>query len=254
MSEFDEEAASYDAHFSDTCVGKEQRRQVYQALEKDGLFSNQRILELNCGTGIDAAEFLKRGNTVLATDASPGMLEEAKKRLPAENLRLLRLEEIRSLEEKFSLIFSNFGGVNCLSPEQMQTFLREAENCLTPGGSLVLVVMGKRTCWERFYLFLKGKRKEMNRRNTRLEIEVPVGNGTVATWYYSPKELMAMNSESFSVRSQKPIGLFVPPSYLAPFFERRKLSFRFLKMMDRLFRFPGCSNFSDHYYLHLRKK
>ena len=254
MSEFDHEAQSYDVHFSDTCVGKEQRRQVYQELSKDRLFNKQRVLELNCGTGIDAQTFLRRGNSVLATDASEGMLIEAQKRIPKENTRELRLQELDSLNGNFTLLFSNFGGINCLDHVQMKSFLKAAADKLEEGGTLVLVVMGKRCKWDRFYLRSKGKKSEINRRDTDLGVEVPITGGNVTTWYYSPKELISLSAEYFSVRTQKPIGLFVPPSYLAPFFERRKLSFGFLKFMDRLFRFPGCSNFSDHYYLSLRKK
>lgn len=254
MKSFDQEAGAYDAHFSHSCVGIEQRRQVWQQLEKQGLTSGQRVLELNCGTGIDAAEFLRRGNSVCATDASEGMLREAQKRVPAENLRALRLEELGSVEGGYTLLFSNFGGVNCLDRSQMRTFLEAAAAKLVANGQVVLVVMGKRCAWDRLYLRFKGRRAEINRRNTDLGLEVPVADGTVTTWYYSPKELVEMAQTSFALSAQKPIGLYVPPSYLAPFFERRKMLFRFLKFMDRIFRFRGCANFSDHYYLSLRKK
>jgi hypothetical protein len=135
----------------------------------------------------------------------------------------------------------------------MQRFLQAAEKRLNPGGNLVLVVMGKRTCWDRFYLFLKGKRKEMNRRNSREGIEVPLADGTVTTWYYSPKELIQMAGSNFTPQHVKPIGLFVPPSYLAPLCTRRKVFFRFLKFMDRWTRIGSFANFSDHYYLRLEK-
>jgi len=182
------------------------------------------------------------------------MLIEAQKRIPKENTLALRLEELDSLEGDFTLLFSNFGGINCLNHAQMKSFLKSAADKLEEGGTLVLVVMGKRCIWDRFYLRLKGKKSEIKRRDTNSGVEIPITGGTVTTWYYAPKELIALSTENFTVRTIKPIGLFVPPSYLAPFFDRRKRSFGFLKFMDRLFRFPRCSNFSDHYYLSLRKK
>lgn len=251
---FDLEAPHYDKLFSDTIVGKEQRRQVHRALEKDGLFTGQHLLELNCGTGIDALEFHRRGNTVLATDQSPGMLDMARKHFPDGEFAQLRLQDVRNIQGTFSLLFSNFGGVNCLSPEELNTFFSSASDLLKPGGHLVLVVMGKRCWWDNLYLLLTRKFTRIGRRNTTLPVPVPVAERVVSTWYYSPKDIRKMTEGCYSRVSLRPIGVFVPPSYLAPYFDRHRSLFGVLKSLDRLFRWRPLADFSDHYYLCLQKK
>ncbi len=219
---FDREARHYDALFTDTSVGKAQRAQVYHALEKDGLFSGRRVLEINCGTGADALEFHKRGNTILATDISPGMLETAGERFPEGEFVQLDMRAIGTLDGNFDLIFSNFGGVNCLSPEELQAFIGNCSAKLSPEGFLVLVIMGKRCWWDNVYLLLKGRFSQLGRRNTTKAINVPVADTVVATWYHAPREVKRMAEKHFHSVRQVPVGLWVPPSYMAPFFERKK--------------------------------
>lgn len=254
MSEFDQEAAQYDAHFTLSCVGIAQREQVHATLSKDGFFTGQKVLEINCGTGVDALEFHRRGNSIRATDLSEKMVEVARTRNPAGDFEVLDARNLAAVDEQYSLVFSNFGGVNCFSPEEFKQFFEEAHTVIHDGGHLVLVVMGKRCTWDSLYFFLKGQWSKMGRRNTSEALEVPVGEEFVRTWYYSPKELRKISSTYFEVKRVKPIGLFVPPSFLKCFFKRHPILFGILKKMDALFRFSIFSNFSDHYYLSLGKK
>ena len=254
MSDFDAAANNYDATFTSTRIGRAQRDQVYRALQKNGLQTDQHLLEINCGTGEDALQFHQWGNTVLATDYSEAMLNVARKKWPDGNFRQLDMREIGTMTDHYSLIFSNFGGVNCLSPEELKQFLSDASAQLESNGNLVLVIMGKKCIWDNFYLFVKGKWSQLRRRNTTKSIGVEVDGTLVNTWYHSPREVKKMASEHFHVRQCKPIGLYVPPSYLAPFFERKGFFLALLKIKDSVVRFPFLSNFSDHYYLSLQKK
>ena len=112
---FDKAASNYDDTFTKTDIGKMQRALVYAELSKH-LISVQNILEINCGTGEDAIWFAKQNFTVTATDISPKMIEVAKSKA---NLNF-SVADINSMAttfegEKFDLLFSNFGGLNCLS-------------------------------------------------------------------------------------------------------------------------------------------
>ena len=254
MSEFDSAASGYDLEFTKTRVGQAQREQVYRALKADGLTRNQSVLEINCGTGEDALQFHHWGNTVLATDFSEEMLEVARKKFPKGDFAQLDMKNIGNLENQYSLIFSNFGGINCLSPEEFKQYLSDKSACLLDNGYLVLVIMGKKCLWDNFYLFMKGKWSKLRRRNTTKPLEVSVGETHVKTWYYSPKDVKRMLGENFTVKHVKPIGLYVPPSYMAPFFEKKGFLLSLLKFKDRFVRLPLFSNFSDHYYISLTKK
>lgn len=57
-------AENYDQVLPETLIGRVQRAAIWRELE--GLFrSGQRILELNCGTGIDAVYLASKGVRVL---------------------------------------------------------------------------------------------------------------------------------------------------------------------------------------------
>ncbi len=254
MSEFDRAASEYDQTFTNTLVGKEQRRQVFEALAKDQLDQEQKILEINCGTGVDAKYLAAQGNDVLATDFSQAMIDTAKINFPNGNFMQLDMMRIHELPENYSLIFSNFGGLNCLSPDDLKQFITNAYEKLEKDGHLALVIMGKRCFWDNAYLFLKGKWSSIGRRNTLKPIEVSLGQDSVKTWYFSPKEVKGFAQEHYHIKRLKPIGLYVPPSYMAPFFENRRWLFSLFKLKDRFVRFSFLSNFSDHYYICLQKK
>ena len=70
---FDRIATRYDALWTTTAIGRAQRNLVWR--DMDALFHpGERILDIGCGTGEDAAHFAARGVTVYATDASPAMV------------------------------------------------------------------------------------------------------------------------------------------------------------------------------------
>ena len=76
---FDELAADYDATFSDSALGKTLRSLVWARLEQ--IFRpSQRVLELGCGTGVDALALARRGVEVVAIDASQGMIQVARQK------------------------------------------------------------------------------------------------------------------------------------------------------------------------------
>lgn len=70
-------AETYDQVFPETLIGRAQREIVWQELAC--VFqAGQRILELNCGTGVDAVHLAESGVRVLACDISPRMIELAR--------------------------------------------------------------------------------------------------------------------------------------------------------------------------------
>src|SRR5450631_3952403 len=110
-------AESYDRNFPETVVGKVQRDAVWHELDKT-FQPGMRVLELNCGTGIDAVHLAKLGVRVVACDLSPKMIDTARQRLNAADLdgrvdfRVLDTEKIETLrvEAPFDGAFSNFSG------------------------------------------------------------------------------------------------------------------------------------------------
>jgi len=152
---FDTLAPDYDARFTESTLGRILRRAVWQWL--DAAFTpGDRVLELNCGTGEDAVHLAARGVRVLATDASPAMLDVARAKVERVGLgasvetRVVELERLdRMLEASHGPMdgaFSNFGGLNCVADLPRTAHALAA--LLRPGARAVLCVMGPVVPWE----------------------------------------------------------------------------------------------------------
>lgn len=167
---FDHIADDYDRNFTLTETGKLARQIVMdyvgKNIIKDGHLS---ILELNCGTGEDAIQFHKGGNEVFATDVSAGMIRVARAKAgnaEGKGLTFIRLsfEELPQdwMKEKFDLVFSNFGGLNCLIESELCSLFQAVKVILKPRGRFVGVVMPGYCLWKFFISHLKDNGKKLS--------------------------------------------------------------------------------------------
>ncbi|MDH7448059.1 class I SAM-dependent methyltransferase [Aquimarina sp. 2201CG14-23] len=263
MSEsFDIAAIAYDTTFTSSHIGKLQRDLVHQYVKKVlPVDQKLHILEINCGTGHDAIWLASQGHRVIATDISSEMISVAKtkqrsdhKDLEFRQLDINKLETFDT-EHSFDLIFSDFGGLNCLSNSQLQTFFTSAEKKLKPNGKVVAVIMPKHCVIETFYFILKGKIKKAFRRNTNHAVVANVDGTPVNTWYYNPKNILKVSAKLYKVMNIKPIGFCIPPSYLEPFLKNNIGFLKVLSNLDAFFRrFSFLSKYSDHYVISLSKR
>jgi len=258
MEDFDHIAHLYDEDFTFSEIGKLQRERVWLYLDsmlpKDTTLD---ILELNCGTGEDAARFAERGHRVLATDISPKMVEVAKTKseqkgfanlVASQTLDITALNPTLLNERKFDWVFSNFGGLNCLNEQDLRNFAAHLPQILKTNGRFIAVIMPDACLWERFYFLFKGNKEEAYRRFKKSGIPVPVEGKMVHTWYYSPTDFRNFFEEEFKFKEQKPIGLFVPPSYLEFYFGKRKGLLKGLSLFEGTFGgIGGLSKFADHF-------
>ena len=121
---FDALAPDYDARFTQGVLGRTLRRAVWRWLDR-AFAPGQRVLELNCGSGEDAVHLAARGVRVLATDASPAMLDATRAKVDRAGLGRsveIRPADIERLDQALAgssdLLdgaFSNFGGLNCVA-------------------------------------------------------------------------------------------------------------------------------------------
>lgn len=289
---FDAVACDYDAAFTNTAVGRLLRERVWQIFGdlvicefRDSSVSppNHQItkspihqaLELNCGTGEDAIWLARQGCQVLATDISPEMIEAARMKATVQlsessiRFQVCNFAEIgRFSGQQFDLVFSNFGGLNCASPEELRQLAFDLQKLIAPGGLFVAVVMS-RFCWqETLYFLLKGKPREAFRRLSRKSVSARLDEKmTVPTWYYSPSEFqrlfcttdLQIRRPSRSARRicksvvQKPVGFWLPPSYLNPFFEKRPRLLRVLNFLEKNCTPAWFAPAADHFLICLEK-
>jgi ubiquinone/menaquinone biosynthesis C-methylase UbiE len=266
MSEqaFDVLAPGYDQSFSRSVIGFQQRMISRRWLEK--ILPNKthlKILEINCGTGEDAIWLASLGHEVIATDQSPKMIEEAESKLEfydQENLPQFSVCDINEIKHefagrKFDLVFSNFAGLNCLDPAQMNVVGNNLQSVLQPGGHLALVLFGKHCFWESMYYLFKLKPGQAFRRWGNESIDVQLkDNVQQAVYYYSTRELCRC-FQGFNMIETKPVGLFIPPSYLENAMQKRPGLFNFLAGMEKRFgHFSFTSPLADHSYFLFKNK
>ncbi|MES2411842.1 MAG: methyltransferase domain-containing protein [Bacteroidota bacterium] len=257
VASFDKAAINYDYTFTNTEIGRMQRNLVHAELSNQ-LTSVQNILEINCGTGEDAVWLAKQNFKVIATDISSKMIEVAKSKTTFENLKFITAD-IKNIApifdgQKFDLIFSNFGGLNCLPKSDLKKFFNDSNSLLSEKGKLVLVIMPKNTLWEQFYFLAKAQFPSVLRRKKE-SVFVDVDGEKIPTYYYNPKDIVNLAKDGFDLVAQKPIGFFVPPSYLEPFFKNKKGLLRFLNAAEnRIKNWAFLSKYADHYIITLQRR
>lgn len=260
---FDSVAVDYDDAFTRSWIGQQQRAQVWRYLESNiKVESEQNILELNCGTGEDACMLSEKGHKVVATDISESMLEQT--RLKQRERSIKNIEVILSdmtsaasllKNRKFNLVFSNFGGLNCISPEEIRKLSGDLSRLLEKDGKMILVVIGRKCVWEKIYYYFKGMKSQAQRRNNTEAVPVNLGNTEQKTWYYSPEELSDLFKEHFKKKKAGAIGLFVPPSYLETGIRNKNFLKIILRGLDRIFgSLSFLADYGDHFIIEFEKK
>ena len=257
QASFDKAALFYDETFTNSEIGKMQRKLVYKNLSKQ-LNSVQDILEINCGTGEDAIWLAQQNFNVTATDISTKMIEIAKKKSTIGNLKFITVD-IKNITQnfdgqKFDLVFSNFGGLNCLPKADLQKFFTDSDSLLSDKGKLVLVIMPKNTIWEQFYFLIKAKFSSVLRRKKEVAF-AEVDGEKIPTYYYNPKDIVNLAKDDFDLVAKRPIGFFVPPSYLETVFKNKKGFLKILNSMETVISgWSFLSDYADHYIITLQKR
>ena len=98
-----------------------------------------RLLDVGCGAGLALQLAVKRGASVSGIDASTGLLEVAKERLPDADLRQGDIEELPFDDDTFDAVTA-FNAVQYASdPTQA---LREIKRVAKPGASVAIATWG----------------------------------------------------------------------------------------------------------------
>jgi SAM-dependent methyltransferase len=256
---FDGVAADYDGPTGNNEIVQYMRERLRQVV-LTSVPSGGRLLDLGCGTGLDAAYFAERGYEVVGIDSSPLMIERSRDRLRKTSLadraefHLLGLEELALLPSSaFDLIYSNLGPLNCAL--SLTWVSRDCAGLLRPGGRLVVSVIGRWCPWEIAYYSCQGKLARASVRRQRSFRPVRLGAGSVWTRYYAPAELGAAFRGEFSVRHQRALGLLVPPPYLVGLYHRLgPLRAVLSTVEDWIASWPVARTLGDHFLMVLDRR
>lgn len=257
---FDAVAERYDETFTNSTIGRAQRAAVWNRLDKI-FFSGDQVLEIGCGTGVDACHLAARGVRVTACDNSPRMIELTIRRAEFQqkqgfiDARLLAAEQLGDLSAgPFDGVFSNFGALNCVSdPAALASSLAQL---LRPGAIALLCWMGPSCLWELlFYLARRDLRKAL-RRFRRGGVLARLGDGPpVRVIYPSVHSLTRAFIPHFRLLSVQGIGLFVPPTYCEEWARRFPRLLHLAERADAEFgACPGIQMLADHILLCFERK
>jgi SAM-dependent methyltransferase len=202
---FDAVAEQYDALWTSTAVGRVQREAVWRII--DPLFRpGDFVLDLGCGTGIDALHLMARGVSVHGIDSSPEMVRIARAR--GVSASTLSLEALHTLPGRFDGAISNFGPLNCV--ERTDSVAPALARLIRPGGVAAVCVIGEFCLRETLRYLGRGAWRKAFRR-LRPPALSSIG---VRVAYPSVRELARAFHPHFRLTCWRGIGVFVPPSYV----------------------------------------
>jgi ubiquinone/menaquinone biosynthesis C-methylase UbiE len=255
---FDRIAHDYDRSFTDSLIGRAQRDAVWKVLTRT-FQKNDRVLELNCGTGEDAIYLAGNGISVVALDASQQMIARAEQRLQHKSpqipavFRELPTERIGELrpEKQFDGVFSNFSGLNCIA--DLAAVARSVARLVKPDGRLVLCFSTRFCLIEILYYLVLGRWRTALRR-CKGYTDVTIDGVSFMVYYPTLRKIRRTFAPDFRLCSCTGIGVAVPPSYLEAWARQHPRLFRLLRRLEeRLAALPILRITGDHVLLCFEK-
>ena len=256
---FDSVAADYDGPIGNNALIQAMRRRLWREVE-GRVPAGGRLLDLGCGTGLDAVHFADRGYEVHATDWSPQMVLKTGQRVGARGLRErvtvqhLGIQELDRLgAERFDGIYSNLGPLNCAP--KLELVAQRCARLLAPGGTLVVSVIGRTCPWEWVHYVARGHLRRARIRGAERAVPVGLNERTVWTRYYSPREFADSFAPYFTLRHYEGMLIVAPPPYLVDLHTRLgRFGHALLRLDERLGRWPLARDGGDHFLMVLTKR
>jgi ubiquinone/menaquinone biosynthesis C-methylase UbiE len=255
---FDRIAQDYDRTFTDSLIGRAQRDAVWKVLSRT-FRANEKVLELNCGTGEDAIFLAANGVSVLALDASPQMIARAEQRLQHNALqspivfRELPTERIGELhpETQFDGALSNFSGLNCIA--DLEEVVSSLAILVKQGGRLALCFSTRFCLIEILYYLAVGQWRKAFRRCKGYS-KVTLDGMQFTVYYPTLRKIRQSFAPNFRLSFCTGIGVAIPPSYFEGWVRRHAGLVPSLRRMEALLAtFPILRSTGDHVLLCFEK-
>ena len=223
------------------------------------------LLELGCGTGVEAVALARAGLRLVATDPSEAMLAQAADRVCRAGLQgsiaLRRLGAGAAgllLGEfgpgRFDGAYSGFGPLNC-EPELQRT-AAALHGLIRPGGRLIVSLINRFHPFESAWYAAHGDWRRASRRwGGQAEGTVsPALSQRVPTRYYTPRAFARRMAPFFRPVGCRALLLLLPPPYLAHLVTRHpRLATRAARVERRIAGWPVLRGLGDHFIMELER-
>jgi SAM-dependent methyltransferase len=232
---FDSVAANYDGPRGNNDLIQHMRREMWRWLD-ESFPRRSKLLDLGCGTGLDAVRMAEQGHEVLATDWSPRMVERAHGRAADAGLSgrvhtaAIGAHELARIEGRslFDGVYSNLGPLNCLP--DLAPVSRECARLVKAGGRLVFTVIGRWCPWEIAYYARRADWTRIGVRFARGMTPVRMNGHTVWTRYWTPGGFYRSFAREFALVHCRALCLFAPPPYMTGLRDRHPAWFERLEL------------------------
>jgi SAM-dependent methyltransferase len=257
---FDSVAADYDGERGNNAVIQDMRAELWRWLDAS-FAAGSRLVDLGCGTGLDAVRMAHLGHRVTAIDWSPAMVQRTRERAAAEGVS----ERVRSLEVGahelqrldgagcYDGAYSDLGALNCVP--DLADVATECARLLKPDGKLLFTVIGRVCPWELGYYVMRHRWRRALVRYARGAVAVGMNQRVIWTRYYTPREFFAAFRPYFVLMHYRGVCTFAPPPYLAGIRLRHRDAYERLWRLDRRFAgWPLLRGIGDHFLIVMRRR
>ena len=257
---FDSVAADYDGPRGNNDLIQDMRSEMWRWL--DATFApGSRLIDIGCGTGLDAIRMARLGHQVTATDWSPQMALRTSDRAIREHLtdrvRVVPAgaHELDRLDAQgtYDGAYSNLGPLNCVP--DLGGVARECARLVKPGGALVFTVIGRICPWEIVHYLRRRQWARVKVRFARDFVPVSMNKRTIWTRYYGPREFYSAFEHQFTLSHYRGVCVFAPPPYLTGIRDRHPRSYGRLWRLDRrISGWPLLRGTGDHFLMVMRRR
>ncbi len=216
---FDSVAPDYDGERGNNALIQDMRAEVWRWL--DATFApGSRLIDIGCGTGLDAVRMAQSGHHVTATDWSAEMARRTRGRAAREHLTdrvevvQVGAHELHRLGARdfYDGAYANFGPLNCVPA--LAEVSGQCARLLKPGGALLFTVIGRLCPWEIAHYLRRRQWARVRVRFARGLVPVGMNKHTVWTRYYGPREFYRAFAGHFILEHYRGLCVFAPPPYL----------------------------------------